>query len=82
VCIRAEEVILVKGEPAKSSPRNALRGKVCALTPEGPMRRIELDCGFPLMALLTKQACEDLALEPGVEVLALIKVPQVHLIPR
>jgi molybdate transport system ATP-binding protein len=82
VCIRAEDVILVKGEPAKSSPRNALWGKVCALTPEGPMRRIELDCGFPLMALLTKQACEDLALEPGVEVLALIKAPQIHLIPR
>jgi molybdate transport system ATP-binding protein len=82
VCIRAEDVILVKGEPAKSSPRNALRGKVCALTPEGPMRRIELDCGFPLMALLTKQACEDLALEPGVEVMALIKAPQIHLIPR
>jgi molybdate transport system ATP-binding protein len=82
VCIRAEDVILVKGQPAKSSPRNVLRGKVCALTPEGPMRRIELDCGFPLMALLTKQACEDLALEPGVEVMALIKAPQIHLIPR
>ncbi len=82
VCIRAEDVILVRGEPAKSSPRNVLSGRVCALTPEGPMRRVELDCGFPLMALLTKQACEELAIEPGIQVLALVKVPQIHLIPK
>lgn len=80
VCIRAEDVILVKGEPGQSSPRNSLPAVVRGLSREGPMMRIELDCGFPLAALLTKQACEELALVENDSVLALIKAPQIHLI--
>jgi len=49
---------------------------------EGPMTRLELDCGFPLTAMLTKQACEEMALKEGATVLALIKAPQIHLVPR
>jgi molybdate transport system ATP-binding protein len=82
VCIRAEDVILIKGEPVQSSPRNCLPSVVQALAREGPMVRISLDCGFPLMALLTRQACEELALKEGERVLALVKAPQIHLIPR
>jgi molybdate transport system ATP-binding protein len=82
VCIRAEDVILMKGQPGQSSPRNALSALVRDVGQEGAMRRIDLDCGFPLMALLTKQACEELALAPGQRLLALIKAPHVHLIPR
>jgi molybdate transport system ATP-binding protein len=82
VCIRAEDVILMKGQPGQSSPRNALSALVREVGQEGAMRRIDLDCGFPLMALLTKQACEELALAPGQRLLALIKAPHVHLIPR
>lgn len=82
VCIRAEDVILVKGEAAHSSPRNCLPAVVRGLSPEGPMVRIDLDCGFPLAALLTKQACAELALAQQDTVLALVKAPQIHLIPR
>ena len=82
VCVRAEDVILVKGEPGHSSPRNALPAVVRALAPEGPMVRIDLDCGFPLAALLTSQACAELELKEHDRVLALIKAPQLHLIPR
>ena len=81
-CVRAEDVILVKGEPGHSSPRNALPATVRSLVRDGPMVRIDLDCGFPLTALLTKQACEELTLGEGERVLALIKAPQLHLIPR
>jgi molybdate transport system ATP-binding protein len=59
-----------------------LSATVKELTPEGPVLRINLDAGFPLSALLTTQACEDLALRTGSAVLALIKAPQIHLIPR
>ena len=82
VCIRAEDVILMRGEPTRSSPRNCLASVVRTLTPEGPMVRIELDAGFALSALLTKQACEELGLAAGEQVLALVKAPQIHLIPR
>ena len=82
VCVRAEDVILVKGEPGQSSPRNALPALVRSLTPEGAMVRVGMDCGFPLAALLTRNACEELTLAEGARVLALIKAPQLHLIPR
>jgi molybdate transport system ATP-binding protein len=81
-CIRAEDVILMRGEPVRSSARNCLPARVLKLEPEGAMIRIELDGGFTLAALLTKQACDELALAPGEPVLALIKAPQIHLIPR
>jgi molybdate transport system ATP-binding protein len=82
VCIRAEDVILLKGEERNSSPRNRLAATVQSVIREGPMMRIDLDCGFPLIALLTKQACEELALKEGDRVVALVKAPHVHLIPR
>ncbi len=82
VCIRGEDVILLQGDAARASPRNHLPATVKSLNREGPMMRVELDCGFPLMALLTKQACEEFALKEGDRVVALIKAPQIHLIPR
>ena len=82
VCIRADDVILLKGADAPSSPRNHLAATVQALTREGSLMRVQLDCGFPLTALLTKQACEELALRTGMPVMALVKAPNVHLIPR
>ena len=82
VCIRAEDVILMKGEPVRSSPRNCLTAIVRGFTPEGPMVRIDLDCSFSLSALLTTQASEELGLKVGESVLALVKAPNVHLIPR
>ena len=63
VCIRAENVLLLKGvEAVSASARNQLPGTVKALIREGPIWRIELDCGFSLTAVLTGQACEELAL--------------------
>lgn len=82
LCIRAEDVILVQGGHGRSSPRNILPCVVRTLSPDGPMMRLELDCGFPLAALLTRQACAELDLEPGARVEAMIKAPQLHLIPR
>jgi molybdate transport system ATP-binding protein len=82
VCIRAEDVILVKGSDRPSSARNHLPAVVQALSREGPLMRVELNCGFNLTALLTKQACEEMVLKSGDSVLALVKAPHIHLIPR
>jgi molybdate transport system ATP-binding protein len=83
VCIRAENVLLLKGiEAVSASARNRLPGTVKSLTREGAMWRIELECGFELAALLTRQACEELALQENDHVLAMIKATNVHLIAR
>lgn len=81
VCIRAEDVILVAGAAATSA-RNHLAGIVKSFIQEGPLVRVELDCGFALAALLTKQSCEEMGLTAGMSVTALVKAPHIHLIPR
>ena len=83
VCIRAEDVMLEKGPVARqSSARNQLAGRIRSLDREGPMVRVGIDCGFPLKALVTYQACEDMGLGDGMEVTALVKAPAIRLIPR
>ncbi|HLA78906.1 MAG TPA: ATP-binding cassette domain-containing protein [Vicinamibacteria bacterium] len=82
VCIRAEDVILEREEGAPTTARNRLAGRVIALHPEGAMIRVGLDCGFPLESLITRRACQELALAPGVAIIALIKANAIHLIPR
>ena len=82
VCIRAEDIILLKGGGTPGSARNRLKALVQSLTREGPAIRVEVDCGFTLSALLTRQACEEMSLKPGDEVEALVKAHNVHLIPR
>ena len=80
VCIRAEDVILARGPEVQSSPRNRLSATVLGMAREGPMVRVDLDCGFPLAALLTNQGCQELGLREGERVQALVKAPQIHLI--
>jgi molybdate transport system ATP-binding protein len=82
VCIYSEDVILLKGSDSPSSARNHLSATIESITREGPMMRIQLNCGFPLSALLTRQACEELALQSGDRVIALVKAPKIHLIGR
>ncbi|MBI1884816.1 MAG: ABC transporter ATP-binding protein [Chloroflexi bacterium] len=84
VCLRPEDVVLAPGSDSASptSARNRLRAKVRRIVPVGPQVRVELDCGFHLVALITKQSLEDLSLRPGDEVVASFKATAVHVIPR
>jgi molybdate transport system ATP-binding protein len=82
VCIHAEEVVLEKGLPAQSSARNHLAGRIQALDCEGRTVRVSLDCGFPLKAVITKQACEEMSLQEGEMVTALLKASAIHFVPR
>jgi molybdate transport system ATP-binding protein len=82
VCIRAEEVVLRKGTSDHTSSRNRLAGVVQRLTLEGPLVRVAIDCGFTLHVLVTRTACDELALRPGEPITALVKAPAVHLIAR
>jgi molybdate transport system ATP-binding protein len=77
-CIRAEDVALSRG-PHSSSVRNHLSGVIRDVTPEGALARVELDCGFPLVALVTSQSATDLGLATGDTITAIIKTTSVHL---
>jgi len=82
-CLRPEDVTLwtKDGVPA-SSARNRLSGHILRLTPQGPLFRVVVDCGFPLMALVTRASAREMSLAEGMDVSASFKASAVHLIPR
>jgi molybdate transport system ATP-binding protein len=84
VCIRAEDVLLEKkvANRSQSSARNHLLGHIRSVDREGAMMRVNLDCGFPLKALVTHQAYQNMGLRERDEVVAVIKAPAIHLIAR
>ncbi len=82
VCIRAEDVVLEQAGSGMTSARNHLVGKVREITSHGVMVHINIDCGFPLVASVTRGAQEELRLEPGSPIVAVIKAGAVHLVPR
>jgi tungstate transport system ATP-binding protein len=83
LCLRPEDVVLAPPAAAEgpSSARNRLVGRVTAVTPAGGLERVELDCGFPLVALITRRTAEELDVRPGVQLLATFKASAAHLIP-
>ena len=81
-CVRAEDVTLAPGAAAASSARNRLAGRIRSIVREGALARVELDCGFPLVAVVTAQSAADLNLRVEDPMSAVIKATSVHLLPR
>jgi molybdate transport system ATP-binding protein len=82
VCIRAEDVLLEQARSGVTSARNHLSGLVTEMLPQGVLVTVTVDCGFPLRAVITRGAREELGLETGSVVVAAIKAGAVHLVPR
>ncbi|MBA5865429.1 MAG: ATP-binding cassette domain-containing protein [Nitrospira sp. CR1.3] len=82
VCIRAEDVVLEQAGSGMTSARNHLIGTVTEVAAYGVMVQVKMDCGFPLTAMVTRGAMEDLQLKAGSSVVAAIKAGAVHLVPR
>ncbi len=81
VCIRPEYVTLALSK-LSSSARNSLAGEVTWVVSTGPLSRVEIDCGFPLVALVTKKSAEELGLKKGRRIYATFKAINIHIIKR
>ena len=82
-CLRPEDITLWKTDDMpRSSARNFVAGKVNSIAFQGPLLQINLDCGFPLVALITRASAQELDIESGMQVSATFKASAVHLIPR
>lgn len=83
-CLRPEDVTLLadRGETPASSARNRLKGEVRQVGTWGAQVRVVVECGFPLVALVTRRSAVELGLEPGAKVIASFKASVVHLIPK
>lgn len=60
--------------PRSSSARNRLRGIVTGVRLDGVMAQVELQAGpYRMVSLMSREAAEDLRLEPGVVATASVK---------
>ncbi|TAL16188.1 ABC transporter ATP-binding protein [bacterium] len=81
--IRPENVTLhVSAEKAQSSARNRLEGKILKIIPQGPLAKVEVDCGFTLTALVTSRSLEELAVREGAQAGVSFKTAGIHVLKR
>jgi tungstate transport system ATP-binding protein len=82
-CIRPEAVTIdLAGPPRTTSARNVFPARVLSCASVGPYVRVELDCGFPLVAHVTQESFVTLELTRAGILSASFKATAVHLIRR
>jgi tungstate transport system ATP-binding protein len=81
ICVRPEDVTVSKSREA-GSMRNHFSAKITSVEPWGLEYKVGLDCGFPLIAAVTRQSVDSMGLKPGLEVFASFKATAAHLIKR
>ena len=82
-CIRPENVTLaVHPSKESSSARNVFPGKIEKIIPLGLYHKVQLNCGFPLVAYVTGHSLENLALVEGQEVVASFKATSIHVVRK
>jgi molybdopterin-binding protein len=68
------DLVRERGAGGHTSARNRLAGVVVAVEKDGVMAKVDLACGpFRIVALMSREAAEDLALKPGVPATAVVK---------
>jgi len=80
-CVRPEDITIALSE-VSSSARNSFAGAITRVVAVGPLTRVEVDCGFPLIALVTKRSAEELGLKKGEQVFATFKATGVHVMRK
>lgn len=82
-CIRPENVTLAAHSfKESSSARNVFQGKILKVVPLGLYYKVQLYCGFPLVAYVTSHSLENLALKEGKEVVASFKATSIHVVRK
>ena len=73
---------LFPGAPKAAASRafNRLAGHVLRIVPAGAYVRVTVDCGFPLVALMTRRSIEEMGLRDGAAVTAHFKSTAPHLV--
>jgi tungstate transport system ATP-binding protein len=83
LCIRPENVTLIPhAVRGTTSARNVLPGMIDRVISLGLYEKVQLNCGFPIVAYVTHQSLENLSLKEGKPVLASFKATAIHVIRR
>jgi molybdopterin-binding protein len=79
--VSSGEIARLRGsDPHELSARNRFRGTVREIKTEGLLAQVELDAGpFRVVSVVTREAVEELGLEPGAPATAIVKATSVML---
>ncbi len=80
VSVRANDVALSLKYLDGISIQNQLKGRVCALIPNGESIIVQVDCGGVVLAEITPKACRDMDLKEGDSVYCLIKTHSITIL--
>ena len=80
--IGPDQVVIAKAAALGSSARNAFSGRIASVEPIGRQVRVVVECGFRLVAHVTRQSAREMRFAPGDEVVASFKATSVHLVRR
>ena len=81
ICIRAADVLLAKGNAHSNGEWNEIPGTVAGLAREGRAFRVNLDCGFPLSAIVDRETCAALGIQKGKPATAFVRPESICLTP-
>lgn len=81
VLVHPEEVVLLADSGDAGSARNRLAARVIGVKTIGALVKVELECGFPLVAYITMASRDEMGIEPGRSVTAVIKATAIHVMP-
>lgn len=84
-CLRPEDIILLQKSDilaTASSARNLVAGKITKITPLGALTRVSIDCGFTMVALITRSSAQQMNLHIGAPISAMFKATAIHVIER
>ena len=79
--VRPEDITLTLSQDVTSA-RNTFPGKIIKTALVGGLVRVEMDCSFPLLSLVTKRSATELNLTAGRSVYASFKASAVRVIKR
>ena len=83
VCVRPENVVVaLASTAAETSARNEFTGEIVRIRPLGSQLRVEVNCGFELIAYVTRASAEELRFARGSKVAVSFKASAAHLTPR
>jgi molybdate transport system ATP-binding protein len=78
VGIRAEDIIVCRERLTQTSARNLLQGTVKTMLPDGNKTGLVVNCGVDFKVSVTRQAVDELRIQPGASVYLLIKASACH----
>lgn len=83
LCIRPENVTLsIKPSDTPTSARNTFPGTIERIVPMGLFQKVELNCGFPLVAYVTHDSIKALSLCEEMGVSASFKATAIHVVRK